>query len=448
MTTFAHIYERIESKKADYASYNFSHKENNALKTFFDLAQEFDDLTDFYKLCVAIPKAFFDLDARLYMLGAREGMLVLAAQTESGALPLRTPLPEDIKPASQPYYTEKGGLVLTIHGKEILSAQLPFKAEDNVLGILEVYPTWNLSDHQALFFQKYANRVGFNLHNRFITQKNIEHLRFIRGLVSDIEHNIIVPNMVYKLFLRNLKAKISDSLKLEEMIKECLASGQCQAPTMSEFLAAISEVNRGISAEFENIEKHYTNMTLFLETLFRRSHFDKGRLTLRTKACNMKKDIVAPQLERYAGRFRDTGIEIDDRLSGIPDEEIITVVDLGLMAQVYANLFSNALKFTREITDDYGHTRKYISYGHEVFKDYFGPGKDGIKYNVFNTGPHIPEGERGKLFEDGYRGSNAPDIPGTGHGLAFFKNVIELHGGVAGYEATKNGNNFYFILPR
>ncbi|MDA8088280.1 MAG: hypothetical protein M0Z75_16480, partial [Nitrospiraceae bacterium] len=38
--------------------------------------------------------------------------------------------------------------------------------------------------------------------------------------------------------------------------------------------------------------------------------------------------------------------------------------------------------------------------------------------------------------------------PGTGHGLAFIKNVIELHGGVIGYEATPYGNNFYFILRR
>ena len=38
-------------------------------------------------------------------------------------------------------------------------------------------------------------------------------------------------------------------------------------------------------------------------------------------------------------------------------------------------------------------------------------------------------------------------MPGTGHGLAFVKQVVEIHGGVAGYEATEEGNNFYFILP-
>jgi len=53
----------------------------------------------------------------------------------------------------------------------------------------------------------------------------------------------------------------------------------------------------------------------------------------------MKKDVVIPQLERYLDQFRKAGISIDDRMSGIPDEEVINVVDVGLIAQVYANFF-------------------------------------------------------------------------------------------------------------
>jgi signal transduction histidine kinase len=118
------------------------------------------------------------------------------------------------------------------------------------------------------------------------------------------------------------------------------------------------------------------------------------------------------------------------------------------MSQVYANLFSNAMKYTQEVIADSGGLEKHMSYGRQLIPDYFGEGKDGIKYNVFTTGPHIPPEEREKIFEDAYRGSNTDLKPGTGHGLSFFKNVIEIHGGVVGYEATHNGNNFYFILPK
>lgn len=448
MTTFDSILKRIENKKADYAQYGFSPSENDALKTFFDLAQEFDSTGDFYIMFVAIPKAFFNLEARLYLIEPKHDDLSLVAKTEDPEKGLHASPPEEVRPAEHPYYTSHDSLVLTIRGKKLLIDQLPFKTLDDVLGLLEVYPVRDRSPHTELFFEKYANRIGFNIHNRFLFEKNIEHLRFIRTLVADIEHNIIAPNMIYKLYLRHLRKKVMKNRELEKLLAQYTAMEQGQGISLEYILAELTEVNQGLEEELENIEKHYRNMSLFVETLFRRSHFDKGRLTLLKKPCNMKKDVVQPQLERFSGQFRDMGIAVDDRLSGIPDEEVISVVDVGIMAQVYANLFSNALKYAQEVVTESGERKKYISYGREVIGDCFGPGQDGIKYNVFSTGLHIPPEERERVFEDEYRGSNVSNRPGTGHGLAFIRNAVEIHGGIVGYEATQYGNNFYFILPK
>jgi signal transduction histidine kinase len=447
-TDLKHILERTEAKKGDYQRYNFTQKENDALKTFFDLAQEFDDINNFYKLCVSVPKSFFDREASLYIVDPKLNALVLIATTDARGQQLNTPPPVVVSPAEQPYYTDRESLVLTIRGKEPLIEKLPFEVKDDVLGLLEIYPVKDLGEHRELFFQKYANRIGFNIHNRFLVEKNIEHLKFIRTLVADIEHNIIVPNMVYKLFLRGLRRKIEKNIAMEGEFFEKSSAGQCDDVCMKSYLKELGDINYGLTGELENIEKHYKNMSLFIETLFRKSHFDQGRLTLRTKPCNMKKGVVGPQLERYIEQFKRMGISVDDRFSGIPDAEIITVVDVGLIAQVYANLFSNAVKYTQEIVTDTGQTKKYMSYGHEIIKDFFGPGRDGVKFNVFSTGPHIDIEESEKLFDEEYRGSNTFGKPGTGHGLSFIRNAVEIHGGVAGYEATQYGNNFYFILPR
>ena len=254
--------------------------------------------------------------------------------------------------------------------------------------------------------------------------------------------------MVYKLFLRGLKRKIEKNIELEKDFFTKSTAGLCNEACMNNFIKEFSDINQGLNNELENIEKHYKNMSLFIETLFRKSHFDQGRLTLRSKPCNMKKDVVQPQLERYIEQLKRMGITVDDRFSGIPEAEIITVVDVGLIAQVYANLFSNAVKYTQEAVTETGEKKKYVSYGREVIKDFFGPGKDGIKFNVFSTGPHIPPEEMDKIFEEEYRASNVLNQPGTGHGLSFIKNAVEIHGGTAGYEATQYGNNFYFILPK
>jgi signal transduction histidine kinase len=443
-----YIVERIEGKTSDYLEYNFSQKENDALKTFFDLAQELDDIEDFYNLCVAIPKSYFSLESRLYIVDAETNSLSLIAKTGDDDFRLHTPPPGDVIPADQPYYTQENNLVLTIRGKELLIEELPFKVEDDVLGLLVIYPVGDLSEHGELFFQKYANRIGFNIHNRLLVKKNIEHLKFIRSLVADIEHNIIVPNMVYKLFLRGLRRKIEKNIEMEKDFINISSGGQCDVDCLNNFSKELTDVNQGLSGELENIEKHYRNMSLFIETLFRKSHFDQGQLTLRTKPCNMKKDVVQPQLDRYIEQLKRMGISVNDRFSGIPDSEIITVVDVGLIAQVYANLFSNAVKYTQEIVADTGEEKKYVSYGREVVPNFFGPEKDGVKFNVFSTGPHIAPEERDKLFEEEYRASNVSNQPGTGHGLSFIKHAVEIHGGIVGYEATEHGNNFYFILPK
>ncbi len=447
MDRLKNILERIEDKKKDYRNYNFTQRENDAFKAFFDLAQEYDSMRDFACLCVAVPKSFFQLDACLYLIDPRKETLLLKAKTDP-KYKLRTPAPDDVKPGDTPYYSDRGSLVLSIRGKRYMTNQLPFRIKDNVLGILAVYPIKKRDGRVELFFEKYANRIGFNFHNRLLVRKNIEHLKFIRSLVTDIEHNIIVPNMIYKLFLKRCRRHIIENKNIEETLTGYLARQENEDPGLYDILKRMIEVNFHLNTELVNIERHHQNMSLFIETLFRRSHFDQGRLVLRTKPCNMKKDVVQPQLERYHERFRAMGISIDDRMSGIPEEEVVNVVDVGLIAQVYANLFSNALRYTDEVISGSGERMKYMAYGSEVIRNFFGQDRDGVKYNVFSTGPHLSEEEREKIFKEGYRGRNAANKSGTGHGLAFIKNVVELHSGTAGYEATQYGNNFFFILPK
>ncbi len=440
--------DRIETKKLAYRQYDFSQIESSALMTFFDLAQEFESIEDFFYLCAAIPKVFLGLDAGLYLIDPKFNGMLLVSSTDRDFNEYSPLSLNELGSEENLFYSSRGSLVLPVKGNKLLIDQISERVRNGVLGLLEIFSAHSLSTHQEFFLQKYANRIGFNIHNRFLFEKNVEHLKFIRTLVADIEHNVIVPNMVLKLFLRRLKGKIDKNKEIEIFLLKHSSEDVCDGLCLEHLFDELQDVNRGLREEFENIEKHYCNTSLFLETLLRRSHFDHGKLTLRIMPCNMKKDVVYPQLDRFLEQFNETGISVDDLFSGLPDEEVVSVVDIGLMAQVYANLFSNALKYTEEIINQYGERKKYIAYGREIIKDYFGEGKDGIKYNVFNTGRHIRLEERDNIFSEGYRGSNTANKPGTGHGLSFVKNAVEIHGGVVGYEATSLGNNFYFILPR
>jgi signal transduction histidine kinase len=452
MEDLTRIFSRVEDKKRDYVRYDFSNVQDSALKTFLDLAQEFETLEDLYRVCVAVPKVHFGLDAYLYVKDSKRDVLVKVCSSDKGYLgsPSRLP-PAHIK-LSNGTFIEDGGLFTPIFGKIVPTDVGATERKQELLGMLEVNPGSSLAESETFYFQKLANRIGYALYNRVLKQRNIEHLKFIESLVADIEHNVIVPNMAFRLFLKQLKVKIRKNREIENVLKkkcsELAENDTVDHVWQKQIMAELREVNRGLEDEFGNIEKHNRNISLFVESLFRRSHFQEGRFIPRKRRCNFKKQIIDPQLERYQKRFHSKGITIDNQLGGVPDESIVAVVDVGLISQVYANLFSNALKYARGVNNEEGGTKKFISFGQEILKDHFGQGQDGIKFNVFSSGPHIPSEERDRIFEDGYRGTEAGGKPGTGHGLSFVKRAVEIHDGEVGYEPTPLGNNFYFILPK
>jgi signal transduction histidine kinase len=384
-----------------------------------------------------VVKEFFDLDSRLYLL-CQENALELVCDSLQGLHQGKPKAPSYIQLSNQAYPTEDAWVV-PIRGNQLLVDRLPFYTKDQVIGMLELFPGGRLTEKDRFFFEKYANRVGYNLHVKIIGWQNIQRIRFINSLVADIEHNVIIPNISLSLYLRHLRQKINTLKELN-----CLC--EFRDETCPELPAAQDKFRtlvQEMETDYQTLERHYKGVSLFLESLFRPSHFQKGQLVLRRRTCRVQSEIIQPQLQLFLPKLQERNVQIDDSMGVVPDEDFALSVDKGLMAQVYANLFSNAVKYTRRNHEG----RKYVAYGRDVVPDYFGPGKDGIKFNMFTTGPHIPPEDRGHIFDEGYRGSNVDGEVGTGRGLYFVRNVIETHGGEVGYEPTPGGNNFYFVLP-
>ncbi|MFH1595365.1 MAG: ATP-binding protein [Pseudomonadota bacterium] len=428
---------RVKEKRRIFKEYNFGPSKDNAIKTFFDLAQEYETMENFYRVSVSVIKEFFGLDSRLYLI-CSEGHLELVCDSLQGAYPGKTPSLPHIHLASQAYGADNSWMI-PIRGNLLLVNQLPFYAKDQIIGMLELFPAKKIRGANRFFFEKFANRLGYNLHIKIIASQNIQHIRFINSLVADIEHNIIIPNISLSLYLRHLRDKIK---KLKEM--ECLCqfrTAECQI--QPEAQQAFRGLIDAMEADYQNLEQHYRGVSLFIESLFRLSHFQKGHLVLRRRTTQVTSEIIQPQLGLLKEKLQERRIEIDTGAGVMPDEDLPLSVDKGLMAQVYNNLFSNAVKYTRRNAEG----RKYLAYGRDLLQGYFGPGKGGVKFSVFTTGPHIPPEDIPHIFDEGYRGRNVDGEVGTGRGLFFVRNVVETHGGEVGYEATPGGNNFYVVLP-
>ncbi|MBD0338244.1 MAG: CHASE3 domain-containing protein [Thermoleophilia bacterium] len=119
----------------------------------------------------------------------------------------------------------------------------------------------------------------------------------------------------------------------------------------------------------------------------------------------------------------------------LPDGPLVVEGDTGRLAQVFANLISNAIKYSPQ--------------GGAV--DVFGEEDDGVvRIRVRDQGFGIPPEVGDQIFTKFFRGSAAAHgIPGSGLGLALARSIIEAHGGSIGFESVPGqGTTFTVALPK
>jgi signal transduction histidine kinase len=441
----------LKKKEQDYTAYKFKTKETMAIFAFFDLAQEFATVSSLYRIAVAVIHHFFHYEACIYTIRPEDEALLLQCCTAKGLLDSPIPAGTDIVIHNSPYRLDSSFL-FPIIGKKALADKVPFFLENQIIGMFEIYPVKELNEHEILFFQKYANRVGYNMHNKLAVEQNIEHIRFINQLVSDIEHNVITPNLYYKAFLINMKKNLKKHASALEGLSNVLPLIEDLEPSSREEIVkaadSLQNIHEDMESKTEEFKSHFNHLSLFIETLFRREHFTEGSYVLKRRTYNLLADIFLPELEHYKKRLIDKGIDII-RPSGVPsDDELTIFIDLGLMAQVFANLLSNALKYCQPTPDENGSLKKYISYHIDLVEGEAGETHSALKFSLFNTGSPISQEEALLVFKDGYKRSEDQHIEGSGHGLHFVKNIAELHEGYAGCMPQHNGNEFYIVVPR
>jgi signal transduction histidine kinase len=441
----------LQKKEQDYSAYKFSSKESMAIFAFFDLAQEFATLTNLYRISVAVIKFFFHYESCIYTIRTEDNALMLQCCTPEGLLDPPEPAGKNVSIHNSPYRAGSS-YIFPIIGKKILADKVPLFLDNQILGMLEIYPIKRMGDHQFLFFQKYANRIGYNMHNKLILEENVEHIRFINQLVSDIEHNVITPNLYYKAFLINMKKNLeknhSQLEKINALLPELELHKRSSDKAINQAIDSLNSTHQDMDKNMQEFENHFNHLSLFIETLFRGEHFKTGGYVLKRRSYNLLKDIFLPELEHYRKRLNSRDIEVVEP-SHVPSNDDMTIfIDLGLMAQVFANLLSNALKYCQPALDKDGIYHRYISYRIEIVEAESYEIHNGLKLTLFSTGEPISKKEAVLIFEDGYKIPKYTIRSGSGHGLHFVTNIVHLHGGHVGCEPQENGNDFYILLPR
>jgi signal transduction histidine kinase len=139
--------------------------------------------------------------------------------------------------------------------------------------------------------------------------------------------------------------------------------------------------------------------------------------------------LIAETLETFRRAAEDKGIALESEVTGALPR---AAFDYERMLQVFANLVSNAIKFTPRG----GKIR--------IRGEWAG---DDVHFSVSDTGPGIPQNMFAAVFLRFWQASTG-DPRGTGLGLYISKNLVEAHKGRIWVESTVGqGSVFHFTVP-
>ncbi len=162
--------------------------------------------------------------------------------------------------------------------------------------------------------------------------------------------------------------------------------------------------------------------------------------TLRAEPGSQPPILAAPLL-RHACRIveptlRDASLRIEIRS---PEPGSTVSADPRQIERVLLNLLTNAIKFS-----PVGSTIVLAARQQRL------GGVQGVRFEVEDAGPGVPEAEKDRIFEAGFTGSQDAQrgMPSFGIGLAFCKMVVDAHHGAIGVEDVPGGGSrFNFFLP-
>jgi len=220
-----------------------------------------------------------------------------------------------------------------------------------------------------------------------------------RGVVSTVSHQLKTP-------LTSIRMSIH--LLLEERI------GTLNERQIDLLMAARDDSERLVG---------------ILDDLLDINRIESGRSRLTLKPVTPR-TLARDSIEPFIADARDKGVTM---VNDVSDDLPEVMVDTDKIRHVFANLLSNALRFT-----DAGGS---VTINAEQEQDY-------MVFLIADTGKGIPEEELKHLFEQFYRAPGQDEKSGVGLGLAIVKEIVRAHGGNVGAESiVGKGSTFRFTLP-
>ena len=269
--------------------------------------------------------------------------------------------------------------------------------------------------------------------------KNITQLRAITDEIENLRMKLIEAYRLISIERQRANQRKSILEELNKMKSDFVSniSHELRTPLasiigFSETLASEPEMPDELKKEFNNtILNEGKRLARLINDILDMSKFEGGDIDI----VKIKFNVILMLHEVIDTHVKVTQAKNINLSWELPEEEIFIVADKERISQIIGRLLNNAIKFTN--------VKGRIKV---IAKNLFNE----IEIIISDTGIGIPEKDLPYIFQKFYRVSRpGTEIPGTGLGLVFVKQIIDLHQGLITVQSEiGKGTTFAIKLPK
>jgi PAS domain S-box-containing protein len=350
---------------------------------------------------------------------------------------------------------EIGAALLDYSSKELLGRHIwdfvDSKSNTVVAGsFLEILNSNEMTTFEAIFVSKSGREIILQITAKTIfdksskpgllaVAKDITRLRYEAERANDLEVRLIEAQRLISIEKERSNRRNTILDELARLKSEFISnvSHELRTPLASiigysEAILSDPNMPKEVQTEFtEIILRESKKLASLINNVLDVTKIEGGGIQLDRNKFNII-DILNDVIEKFKPLINAHGLSLS---SDIPVDEVILNGDEDKLKQVFEGLLNNAIKFT----DSGG--RIFVSV-RSLYKE--------IEIIISDTGIGIPENDIPNIFQKFYRVSRpGKEIPGTGLGLVFVKQIVDLHKGLITVNSEVNmGTSFVIKLPK